>query len=149
MSLNSNTPQEDGLKHREASMIAKAQRAVFACAQWLTTPQLSELLGLTSVAVDTKISNWKSNKQIFSIVYDGIEYFPSYALSPSDSYCPVSILSAVMSLFADSKDSWGLAYWFASANGYLGGKRPQEILLTDPDSVLDAAKDELIGISHG
>lgn len=44
---------------------------------------------------------------------------------------------------------WGLAYWFASVNSFLGGKRPQDLLIDTPDRVVDAAKDEVAGVLHG
>ena len=50
---------------------------------------------------------------------------------------------------ASRKYGWGLAYWFASANSLLGGKRPQDVLATSPDRVLAAAADEMAGIAHG
>ena len=49
----------------------------------------------------------------------------------------------------DAKDGWGLAYWFASANSFLGGKRPQDVLLESPERVLAAAADEMAEVAHG
>ncbi len=37
---------------------------------------------------------------------------------------------------------WGMAFWFASSNSYLGGGHPKEVLQTDFGIVLDAARDE-------
>ena len=38
---------------------------------------------------------------------------------------------------------------FQSVNGFLGGKRPQDLLATDPDRVIAAARDEVLGVLHG
>lgn len=42
-----------------------------------------------------------------------------------------------------------MAFWFLSANSFLGGKRPQDMLATQPDLVIDAARDEVQGVAHG
>lgn len=34
-----------------------------------------------------------------------------------------------MGVFRGRKDDWGLAYWFASPNSFLGGKRAQDLLI--------------------
>lgn len=85
---------------------------------------------------------------IFSVVHDGVELFPPYVFTDSKPQ-PLAGLQAVLIMFAGKKDGWGMAYWFASANGYLGGKRPHDVLLTNPEAVLLAAKDELARVTHG
>jgi hypothetical protein len=42
-----------------------------------------------------------------------------------------------------------MAYWFLSDNGFLGGKRPQDLLASAPERVIVAAMDEVEGIAHG
>jgi hypothetical protein len=42
-----------------------------------------------------------------------------------------------------------LAYWFASVNNSLGGKRPQDLLIDQPQRVVAAAKDQVAGVLHG
>ena len=51
-------------------------------------------------------------------------------------------------MFGDDKDGWGLAYWFLGANSFLGGRRPQDVLLTDPSAVVAAAQDEMSAVEH-
>lgn len=151
MSLNStdSMDQTSVINRKEASMLANAQRAVLSSTRWLTAEQISKMAGFDVIDFSIQLGHWKSNRQIFAIEHDGIEYFPEYSLNASDNFRPVSVLMKIISLFAESKDSWGLAYWFAGTNGYLGGQRPHELLLIKPIEVLKAAKDELIGISHG
>lgn len=137
------------IKRKEARMIADAQRAVLSSARWLTAEQLSKIPGFNAIDYSVQLEHWKYQKQIFTIQIEAIDYFPLYAFNPSESFRPVAALAETLSLFTESKDDWGLAYWFAGTNGYLGGRRPQDLLLTEPHAVLDAAKDELIGITHG
>ena len=64
-------------------------------------------------------------------------------------YRPLKPLAPILAVFGTAKDGWGLAYWFASANSFLGGKRPQDVLPKSPDRVLAAADDEMAEIAHG
>jgi len=41
-----------------------------------------------------------------------------------------------------------MAYWFLSANSFLGGKRPQDLLRTRPKQVIKVAIDEVQAIAH-
>ncbi|MNN96262.1 hypothetical protein D3C81_2152150 [compost metagenome] len=58
-------------------------------------------------------------------------------------------LKAILDVLRTKKDGWGIAFWFASSSGYLGSRRPQEMLFSDADKVLLAATDEVSGITHG
>ena len=42
-----------------------------------------------------------------------------------------------------------MAYWFSSSNSFLRGKRPQDLLVSVPKRVIEAAIDEIQGITHG
>ena len=72
-----------------------------------------------------------------------------YILDKYNGYSPYSGLKPVLELFSGVKNSWGCAYWFAGANGFLNGARPQACLAANPETVLAAAKIELEGVTHG
>lgn len=46
-----------------------------------------------------------------------------------------------------------MAFWFAGANGWIDGDSPQSILINKQydryDSLIEAAKEEIRGITHG
>jgi hypothetical protein len=52
-------------------------------------------------------------------------------------------MAEILNIFGDAKDGWGLAFWFAGLNSFLEDGRPQDVLATDPEQVIVAAKDEL------
>lgn len=58
-------------------------------------------------------------------------------------------MAEVLRVFDGKKEGWGLAYWFASVNSYLGGKRPQDLLIAAPARVVAAVEDEVAGVTHG
>jgi len=47
------------------------------------------------------------------------------------------------------RDAWGIAFWFAALNSFLDDRRPQDILATEPELVIAAAKDEMAELQHG
>lgn len=134
---------------KKAEMIAKAQAKVIKSTNWLTAKELSDFAGFKSTNASAQPAKWKAAKKIFSVKYKSQELFPSYAIDAQNGHRPIGGLQEVLREFGDTKDGWGLAYWFASVNGYLGGESPQNLLATNPGLVLKAAKDELMGIQHG
>jgi hypothetical protein len=141
-----------GLRERataiERQMIARAKQKVLNASSWFTQAELTRLTGVPSPDLEIQLEAWKETKTIFSVLHDGLELFPAYAFT-DDNLQPLIGLQAILRLFADKKDNWGMAYWFAGANGYLGGKRPQDVLQINPENVLLAAEDELAGVTHG
>lgn len=79
------------------------------------------------------VSYSSSRFRLFRLACCGVDYFPGYALDPSAGYRPAKGLTKVMGVFRGRKDDWGLAYWFATVNSFLGGKRPQDLLIDQPD----------------
>lgn len=132
----------------EQEMVATARQKVLSATSWLTQAELGGLTNISSPELEAQVREWKEVKMLFSVLHEGIELFPAYAFA-NDKLLPLSELQAILTLFARKKDDWGVAYWFAGANGYLGGKKPQDVLQTKPEEVLLAAKDELVGVTHG
>lgn len=134
---------------KEAEMQARARAAVLASGDWMTAGQIANAAGFSSSNPSAQPSKWKRDKAIFTISHNGVDYFPGYGLDPSAGYRPLKALARIIEIFENSKDGWGLAYWFMSPNSFLGGQRPQDLLRSAPQRVADAAVDELKGVAHG
>jgi len=137
------------LKLVEARMTAEARKAVLESGDWLTAAQIAGMAGFSASNPSAQPNKWKKDGQIFAVRHRGVDYFPGYALDPSTDYRPARGLARVLGVFRGRKDDWGLAYWFASVNSFLGGKRPQDLLIDQPDRVVAAAEDEVAGVLHG
>ncbi|SIO36335.1 hypothetical protein SAMN05443247_04442 [Bradyrhizobium erythrophlei] len=133
----------------EARMTAEARKAALESGDWLTAVQIAEMAGFSASNPSAQPNKWKKDGQIFAVRHRGVDYFPGYALDPSAGYRPAKGLARVLGVLRGRKDDWGLAYWFASVNSFLGGKRPQDLLIDQPDRVLAAAEDEVAGVLHG
>ncbi len=134
---------------KEALMLARARSAVLNSGDWMTAPQISEAAGFSPTNPNVQPGKWKRAGAIFAIRHNGVDYYPSFGLDPSNGYRPLKSLSAVVEVLGRMKDGWGMAYWFQSVNSYLGGKRPQDLLATAPERVLAAAVEEVQEIAHG
>lgn len=134
---------------KQAAMLARSRKAVLEGADWLTAAKVAELAGLSATNPSTQPNKWKRQRQIFAIHHNGIDYFPGYGLDPEAGWRPRKALKPVLEAFGDDKDGWGLAYWFLSANSFLGGRRPQEVLVSEPEQVVAAARDEVEAVVHG
>lgn len=133
----------------EARMTAEARKAVLESGDWLTAAQIAGMAGFSASNPSAQPNKWKKDRQIFAVRHRGVDYFPGYALDSSTDYRPAKGLARVLGVFRGRKDDWGLAYWFASVNSFLGGKRPQDLLIDQPDRVVAAAEDEVAGVLHG
>jgi hypothetical protein len=133
---------------KEAKMMLRAKEAVLTGADWLNAAQVASIAGLSEKNPSAQLHKWKRDSAIFAIRRNGVDYFPGYALDPANEYRPFRVLKKVLEQFGEAKDGWGLAYWFQSVNSFLGGKRPMDVLLKNPDAVVAAAANEVMGVVH-
>jgi hypothetical protein len=133
---------------KEAAMLVHARKAVLESGDWLTAADIAQLADLSTRNPSAQPNKWKKQGLIFAINHGGVDYFPGYGLDRDASFRPLKALAKVINVFAEHKDSWGMAYWFRSDNSFLGGKKPQDILATQPERVILAAADEIEEVAH-
>lgn len=134
---------------KEAAMLVQARRAVLASGDWLTSADIAQLAGLSPRNPSAQPNKWKKQGLIFAINHGGVDYFPSYGLDRDANFRPLKTLAKIIKIFDGHKDGWGMAYWFHSDNSLLGGQRPQDLLDSAPERVVEAALDEVQDIAHG
>jgi len=133
---------------KEASMIVQARKAVLESGDWLTAAQVAQLAGLSKSNPSAQPHKWKKLGQIFAIHHNGTDYYPGYGFDPENNFRPHKVLARIIAVFDGHKKDWGMAFWFFSVNSFLGGKRPQDLISTEPELVLQAAEDEVQVIEH-
>lgn len=134
---------------KEAAMLVRARKAVLESGDWLTAADIAQLAGLSTRNPSAQPNKWKKQGQIFAIHHGGVDYFPGYGLDRDAGFRPLKALAQVMATLGARKDAWGMAYWFRSDNSFLGGQRPQDLLASAPQRVMDAATDEVQEVAHG
>ena len=85
-------------------------------------------------------SGMRSAVGVFSVPYGERELYPRFQFG-SDGQ-PLPAMAEVLALLEAVRTPWEIALWFSSANGWLGGDRPVDLLQTAPERVVEAAKHE-------
>ncbi len=133
----------------QARMLVQARSTILQSGDFIDSKEVSRLAGYSETNPSVYPNKWKGASKVFAISSENKDYFPFYALDAKNGYQPLAAMSEVLGIFGDSKDSWGVALWFASLNSFLDDERPQDIIAIDPDRVVAAAKDEMAGVEHG
>lgn len=116
-------------------------------AVWLSARVLSEKANFKNTNPSAGPNRWKASGAIFALQINGKDNYPAYQFD--EGYRPLPVVKKILSLFGETKTPWGLAIWFGSNNSWLGGLKPKDVLPTQPEKVLIAAKEELTGGLHG
>lgn len=134
---------------REREMVTLARGHILTCGDFLLVQDLASHLGIHVELLSPALKKWEADHRIFSIDHDGSRSFPVYAFPSQGGASPIPSLRDVLSVLCPMKDGWGVSFWFISPNGWLGGKRPQDLLSTEPSRVISAAYEEADSVMHG
>ena len=81
-----------------------------------------------------RLQEWQAERRIFAVEADNI-YYPAFQF---DSSGPRPIIRKLLETLPSTFSAWQTAFWFVSANPWLDGAAPTE-LLDNPDILLNAA----------
>ncbi len=82
-------------------------------------------------------SRWKREGKLFAIRVRGIDLYPAFQFEDG---APNPVIKKVLDALPGDMSPWQIALWFASGNGWLDGKEPQECLARPDDVVLAARR---------
>lgn len=135
-------------------MIDNAREVALQSTEWLSALDIAERSRHRSLDSGTIFLHWTAKKQIFAIALKGEDHFPAYGLrevmqGTVRAIEPKPIMATLIEALGAECSGWRLAEWFASPNGYLHGKRPLDLLDSEPERVVKAAEFEAKGVQHG
>ncbi len=130
-------------------MLATAKQLTLMATSWVTVQDLQDIRILNACAPLEHPNEWIAGGRVFAVKIGEQEFIPLYALDLENNFSPYNILLEVLKVFAAHKNSCWVAFWFSSLCGFLSGQRPQDLLKNQSQLVLDAAKDEVAGVTHG
>ena len=126
-----------------ARLEAKAVRAIRHSTEWLTSAEIADLEALEPGTV----SRWKQQGRIYALRHGGKDYYPKYALGPD--FRPLPVIKEILAVLS-GYDPELLAGWFDSTSRFLRGRRPRELVATEPAKVLAAARNMIeVQVHHG
>ncbi|WP_218511776.1 hypothetical protein [Variovorax sp. dw_308] len=125
---------------------ARAIQAVMTGTEWLTDAEIGQLVYPKVFNARATVKRWLANGRIFGIDHRGKKLYPLYAFDAT--WQPLPAVKEILSVLG-GLEPFMLACWFDSASLMLSGKRPREVIASNPDAVLAAAKDYRSGAIDG
>lgn len=129
-----------------ARLARRGVEAVLSGTEWLTAAEVGALADAGAANPHAYASRLVKEGRVFAIERGGVRRYPHYAFDPLGNVLPV--LREVLQVFA-GWSAFRIASWFESASSALGGRRPRELLDSDPAAVIAAARSHLEGPLHG
>lgn len=115
---------------------------------YFTAEQLADANGSQASNRAALADNWRKRRQVFAVPHPDKaarerDIYPAFQF---DNGKPIKAVQEVLEAFGGRKTPWKLALWFASNNGGLpDSARPVDLLASDPDAVVQAARRDAEG----
>ncbi len=84
-------------------------------------------------------ARWRKEGRIFGVPYRGQTLYPAFQFDVVGGEVKPSIRDVLAQLPRDRMSDWESALWWSAANGWLGGRRPVDVLDDEPEAVAAAA----------
>jgi hypothetical protein len=110
----------------------------------LTSAQVADLAGSRAANKAALAHRWRQEGRIFSVPHRGTNYFLGFQFDEQGQ--PIPAVADVIRRLGGRMSEWGLALWLTASNGWLGDKRPVDLLRVDPEAVVRAADEEAAGV---
>ena len=108
----------------------------------LTAAQVAELAGSEARNTSALAGRWRREGRILALDHHGTTYYPSFQFDAEGK--PRAVVADVLQwLSRPDMTSWQQTLWFTTANGWLDGRRPVDLLDDQPQTVIAAATEAL------
>jgi len=114
---------------------------------------LEEFPSLTSIevadAANSKAANraslanrWRDEGKVFAVRLGDQQLYPAFQFDEDGR--PIQAIASVLEHLSEGAlTDWQTVLWFTSPTGWLGGRRPVDLLIAQPDVVVDASAREV------
>jgi hypothetical protein len=92
-------------------------KKVFEKDDWLTAEDINKLQWRPPPRQSRPASDWKRRGRIFSVSYEGKEYYPRYQFDAM--YRPLPVIRDILKAYGECSDPWSLAVWFYFPNAWI------------------------------
>lgn len=107
----------------------------------LSSAEVADLAGSRAANKAALAHRWRQEGRVFSVPHRGVSYFPGFQFDEEGQ--PIPVIAEVIRRLGSRSTEWGMALWFTANNGWLGGRRPVDLLREDPQAVETAAEREI------
>jgi len=126
----------------QARRNAEARAAMLEEFGALTAAEVADLAGSEAKNTSALAGRWRREGRLLAVEHHGTVYYPGFQFDSSGKPRP-EIAGVLRYLSSPDVTPWQQALWFTSANGWLGGRRPVDLLDDEGDAVVAAGKDAL------
>lgn len=120
--------------------------AVLQGTEWHTAAEIGRQLDPKAANLHATVNRWQHSGRIFGVDHRGRKIYPSYLFDPT--WQPLPAVKKVLEIL-HGYSPFRVAAWFESTSSALKGKRPREVIARDPEAVVAAAEDHVVGAVHG
>jgi hypothetical protein len=85
------------------------------------------------------VARWMAQREVLCLDWHAQSWMPMFQFNWVDM-APLPQLAPVLAELNPVYSPWALAAWFAQPNAWLDGQRPAEVLASNPEGVLNAAR---------
>jgi hypothetical protein len=126
----------------QARRNAEARAAMLEEFGALTAAEVADVAGSEAKNSSALAGRWRREGRVLAVEHHGTVYYPGFQFDSSGKPRP-EIARVLRYLSSPDVTSWQKVLWFTSANGWLGGRRPVDLLDDDGEAVVAAAKEAL------
>jgi len=130
----------------QARRNAKARATFLRTCEALDAERVHKLYGSTAKNRAALAARWRADGKIFAVEHQGRLLYPAFQFDHTGR--PKPVIGKVLVALGEAVGPWQIAIWFTSANGWLKGSKPVDLLDRDPDKVIDAASDIAEPVAH-
>lgn len=116
---------------------AELQSAFLRSVELLTSAEVGQLGRSVARNASALASRWKKEGRLFAVPSGRADLYPAFQFDAHGQ--PRPVVAEVLRHFAGESD-WARALWWTSPSGWLGGRRPIDVLDAEPQAVVEAAR---------
>ncbi|MGA3361889.1 MAG: hypothetical protein ABSD82_07650 [Solirubrobacteraceae bacterium] len=107
----------------------------------LTSADVADAAGSKATNRASLANRWREEGKVFAIRVGDQQLYPGFQFD--DDGRPLRIIASVLRQLGEGDLSdWQTALWFTSPTGWLGGRRPVDLVVEEPSAVLRSAARE-------
>src|SRR5919106_2966043 len=127
----------------QARRNAEARTALLGEFGALRSAEVAELAGSRAANRAALANRWRAENRVVAVPAGDELLYPGFQFTPEGR--PHQAVGAALAILRTEPgvSDWQAALWFVGANGWLGGRRPADLLNEDPRAVEDAARREV------
>jgi hypothetical protein len=127
----------------QARRNAEARTALLGEFGALRSADVAELAGSRAANRAALANRWRGENRVVAVPVGDELLYPGFQFTPEGRPHPtVAAALGILRSIPDLSD-WQAALWFVGVNGWLGGRRPVDLLDEDPGAVEAAARHEV------